>query len=91
MAAAVASVSTDVGGVRDVITGPDVGRVVPFDDPAALANAVESLATDPVGRAAMGEQARASVRRRFHATRLIEDIKGLYGELLGSTIAHERT
>jgi glycosyltransferase involved in cell wall biosynthesis len=92
MAAAVASVSTDVGGVRDVITGPDVGRLVPFGDAAALADAVQLLALDPHVRAAIGDHARSSVRRRFHATRLIEDIKGLYCELLGisDTIAHDK-
>jgi glycosyltransferase involved in cell wall biosynthesis len=93
MAAAVASVSTDVGGVRDVITGADLGSIVPFGDPVALADAVESLSADPSGRATIGERARASVRDRFHAKRLIEDIKGLYCELLGisGTIASERT
>jgi glycosyltransferase involved in cell wall biosynthesis len=93
MAAAVASVSTDVGGVRDVITGGDLGRIVPFGDPIALADAVESLSADPSGRAAIGERARVSVRCRFHAKRLIDDIKGLYSELLGSrgTIAPGRT
>jgi glycosyltransferase involved in cell wall biosynthesis len=93
MAAAVASVSTDVGGVRDVITGTDLGRLVPFGDPIALADAVDLLSSDPSGRAVIGERARASVRCRFHSKRLIEDIKGLYSELLGirGTIAPGRT
>jgi glycosyltransferase involved in cell wall biosynthesis len=92
MATAVPSVSTDVGGVRDVITGPDLGRIVPFGNPIALADAVEALWADPAGSSEIGRSARASVQRRFHAKRLIEDIKGLYCELLGisGTIACER-
>jgi glycosyltransferase involved in cell wall biosynthesis len=89
MAAAVASVSTDVGGVRDVMTGPDVGSIVPYGDAPALADAVHALAADATGRAAVGDRARESVRRRFHSARLIEDIKSLYGDLMESPIARE--
>ena len=89
MAAGVASVSTDVGGVRDVVTGPELGSLVPFGDAAALAGAVADLAEAPARRAAVGLAGRASVRDRFHATRLIEDITGLYWQLLrnGGTIS----
>jgi glycosyltransferase involved in cell wall biosynthesis len=93
MAAGVASVSTDVGGVRDVITGPDVGLLAPSEDAEALADAVMSLAHDPVRRTEVGRAARASVRERFHGRRLLHDIKILYCDLLGirGTIAPERT
>jgi glycosyltransferase involved in cell wall biosynthesis len=92
MASGVASVSTDVGGVRDVITNPDLGRIVPFGDPVALADEVESLAADPESRARIGTLARLSVQRRFHAKRLLDDIRALYCEILGigSTIAQTR-
>ena len=82
MAAGVASVSTDVGGVRDVVTGPQSGSLVPFGDAAVLADAVSSLARAPDLREAIGREARASVRHRFHAHRLVEDIKTLYWQLL---------
>jgi glycosyltransferase involved in cell wall biosynthesis len=82
MAAGVASVSTDVGGVGDVITGPDVGSVVPFGDVDALETAVAQLADDPEGRDAIGRQARASVRRRFQEKRLISDVVDLYSGLV---------
>jgi glycosyltransferase involved in cell wall biosynthesis len=94
MAAGVASVSTDVGGVRDVVTGPELGSLVAFGDPAALADAVAGLADAPGRRADIGSAARASVRQRFHARRLLEDISTLYWQLLGigSTITrHHRT
>ena len=92
MAAGVASTSTDVGGVRDVITGSEIGSLVPFGDADALAEAVMSLAQSPDRRREVGQAARASVRERYHGRRLLQDIKSLYCELLGisGTIPHER-
>jgi len=82
MAAGVASVSTDVGGVRDVVTGPELGSLVPFGDADALARAVLALADAPARRSEIGRAARTSVRDRFHATRLVADIRALYTQLL---------
>jgi len=89
MAAGVASVSTDVGGVRDVVAGPHLGSLVPFGDAAALADAVSELADAPARRVEVGVAGRASVRERFHASRLVDDIRNLYWQLLqiGSTIS----
>ena len=82
MAAGLASVSTDVGGVRDVVTEPELGVLVPFGDVEALSAAVIALADAPAHRSAMGRAARAAVRERFHATRLVSDIRELYARLL---------
>lgn len=89
MAACTPCVSTDVGGVRDVVTSPDQGILVPFGDVQALAHAIQTLADDEAGRRVMGERARASVRRRYDQHRLVDDIAGLYWHLLadGATIA----
>jgi glycosyltransferase involved in cell wall biosynthesis len=81
MASAVASVSTDVGGVRDVIVDEDVGRLVPFGDTQALSDAVASLCDAPANRLEMGRSARESVRRRFYIQRLVDDIRELYWQL----------
>ena len=82
LAAGVPGVSTDVGGVRDVLAG-DVGAVAPYDDAPGLANAVAKLLADPQGRRAMGERGRASVIARYGVDRLVADIDALYRELLG--------
>ena len=82
MAAGVPSVSTDVGGVRDVITGPDLGLLVPFGDPHALAAAVMELADDPHRRQKLGLQARASMQERFQGGCLVGSITQLYRQLL---------
>jgi glycosyltransferase involved in cell wall biosynthesis len=85
MAAGVASVATDVGGVRDVIARPQVGLLVPPGNADAVASAVIELVEDPVRRQEMGRHARAFVRGRFQRARLIGDIVRLYDDLLAHT------
>ena len=83
MASGVPGISTDVGGVRDVITSPSVGSVVPFGDAEALAGSVLSLlAAGTAERRAMGMRARDVVSKRFTMDRLVEEIANLYGELI---------
>ena len=78
MATGVPGVSTDVGGVRDVITSDAVGLLAPFDDAAGLAAAAHRLLADPALRAAMGTRARSEVLARFGVERLVADIAGVY-------------
>ena len=82
LAAGVPGVSTDVGGVRDVIDSDAVGFTAPYDDAAGLANAVTKLIGDPDLRRAMGERGRASVVARYSVDRLVADIDALYRDLL---------
>jgi glycosyltransferase involved in cell wall biosynthesis len=81
MASEVASVSTDVGGVRDVIIDESMGIVVPSEDPAALAKAIGDLLEDRARRAAMAAAARRSVLSRYTFAKLTESIAQLYREL----------
>jgi len=82
MAAGLATVSTDVGGVRDVITSPNLGTVVRAGDTSALVEAVAEFAEDPARCRKAGLEARTSVRERFHVRRLLDDIAHLYHEVL---------
>jgi glycosyltransferase involved in cell wall biosynthesis len=75
-------VSTDVGGVRDVMSA-DLGFVAPYDDAAGLAAGVTTLLGNPQLRRTMGERGRASVVARYGIDRLVDDIDALYRELLG--------
>jgi L-malate glycosyltransferase len=84
MASAVPGVSTDVGGVKDVIANRGLGVLARPDDAAALAEGIERLLADPVERRAMGQRAREHVLERFGLERLLEDIRALYRELLAT-------
>ena len=85
LAAGVPGVSTDVGGVRDVVCPPDadpVGGVAPFGDAAALARAVAQLLGDPERRRSMGDRGRSLTLARYGLDRLVDDVDALYRELL---------
>ena len=82
MASAVPGVSTDVGGVRDVIGGDDTGRTAPFGDADGLARSIVELLSSPARRAEMGARARRRVLAHYDINRLIGDIAALYRELL---------
>lgn len=81
LAAGVPGVSTDVGGVRDVVNEA-VGLLAPFGDARALATHVLSLLDDSGLRRQMGDAGRQSVVGRYGLTRLVDDVDALYRELL---------
>jgi glycosyltransferase involved in cell wall biosynthesis len=81
MATGVPGVSTDVGGVGDVMGG-DTGRMAPFGDAAGLASAIVELLSDPALRAQLGARARARVLEHYDLGRLVGDIAALYRTLL---------
>ncbi|MGP4111853.1 GT4 family glycosyltransferase PelF [Streptomyces sp. 4N509B] len=74
-----ATVSTDVGGVREA--AGDAGLVVPPRDPAAMAEATAALLRDPGRRAALGAAARRRVIDQFALRSLIDNFLGIYDEL----------
>ena len=81
MACGVPGVSTDVGGVRDVITDASVGTLITADADEG-ARAIRLLLDDAGTRAAMGSAARTFVLNRFSVDRLVSDITHLYRSLL---------
>ncbi len=82
MAAGKPVVSTDVGGVRDLILDGDNGLLVPSNDPRALALAIMYLLAKPGRRTMMGEAGRRKAYPLFDKNRLLEDIDRLYRSLL---------
>ncbi|GAA2450729.1 GT4 family glycosyltransferase PelF [Streptomyces glaucus] len=74
-----ATVSTDVGGVREAVG--DTGLVVPPRDPAAMAAAALELLGDPARRRAMGEAARLRVIEQFTLRQTIDTFRAIYHEL----------
>jgi len=82
LASGVPGVSTDVGGVRDVIDNDQVGLLAPFGDSEALAAAVLALLADAPRRVVMGERGRRAMAARYTLDRLLDDVERLYRELL---------
>lgn len=82
MASGVPGVSTDVGGVKDVIVSTEVGARVADGDTDALAAAVASYCADAGGRHEAGRRARAAVLERYSLDRLVADMHALYRDLL---------
>ncbi|GGQ10863.1 GT4 family glycosyltransferase PelF [Streptomyces mutabilis] len=84
-----ATVSTDVGGVREAVG--DTGLVVPPRDPAAMAAAALELLRDAGRRRAMGEAARLRVIEQFTLRRTIDTFRSIYLELSAFGGAAPRT
>jgi glycosyltransferase involved in cell wall biosynthesis len=82
MASGVPPVSTDVGGVKDVIESAAVGVRIGSDDAASLAEPIEALLANPNRRRAIGDAARERVLGRFGIDRLVDDVTTLYRDLL---------
>ncbi|MFF1655221.1 GT4 family glycosyltransferase PelF [Streptomyces sp. NPDC058255] len=74
-----ATVSTDVGGVREAVG--DTGLVVPPRDPAAMAAAALELLGDPGRRRSMGEAARLRVIEQFTLRQTVDTFRSIYLEL----------
>jgi len=82
MAAGKPVISSDVGGVVDLILDGDNGLLVPTNDAKALAEATIYLLEHPDRRKMMGEAGRKKVYPFFDKKRLVEDIDILYENLL---------
>ena len=75
-------VATDVRGCREVVDDGATGRLVPREDAAALASAVEVLASDAPLRRNMGEAGIRKARAEFDQQRIIDITLGVYERLL---------
>lgn len=82
MASGIPGVSTDVGGVKDVIVSDETGARVGEHHADALAAAVVRYLAEPEMRRRSGVRARAAVLDRFSLDRLVHDVRTLYRDLL---------
>ena len=78
MAAGVPVVATDAGGPAGIITAGVTGYLVPPRQPSALAAAIEALAADPEGTAALALRARALVEEHYDAGGMAERVEAFY-------------
>ncbi len=83
-ASAVAVVATAVGGTPEIFPpAARAARLVPCDDPPALAGAVRELLADPAARTRLGRAARCRVAAAFSADAAAADLVRHYREVLG--------
>jgi len=84
LASGVPVVTTDLGGLSELIDHGSDGLVVPADDPRALSAALRTMHDEPGRSVEMGARGRQKVERQFSADRHLGQVSHLY-----ATIAHE--
>lgn len=82
MASGIPVVATSVGGIPEVVEDGATGVLVPAGDPAALADALLRVHSNPVDARAMGLAGRRRVEAMFDVRRTVSQYQGLYREIL---------
>jgi rhamnosyl/mannosyltransferase len=83
MASGLPCITTEVGtGTSWVVQDSVTGLVAPPRDQQALAQAIQSLLTDPTRQAEMGRAARARVEAEFTQERMIARVQAAYKDAL---------
>jgi glycosyltransferase involved in cell wall biosynthesis len=76
---ALACVATRLSAIPELIAEGETGLLVPPDDPAALAAAVERLIRDPALRERLGARGRAKIEAEFDHARAVADLARRFG------------
>ena len=82
MAAGCPVVSTDVGGVREMITPGEEGYLVKAGDSSAMADSILKLLRDPSLARNMGTLGRRTVEQMFSCKAQLENVVSVYNSLL---------
>lgn len=80
LAAGLPAAVTAVGGVPDVVTDGVEGRLVPAQDPIALADAIETLLDPPINARTSAAARKRS--RDFHIGRAVDRQQAVYDDLV---------
>lgn len=91
MACGVPVVTTDVGGIGELVRDGETARIVPPGDPQALADALRWMLDHPAERMAMRDRALAMVRARCGHDVMVRGYLDLYGVADASSFALPRT
>jgi glycosyltransferase involved in cell wall biosynthesis len=81
MAAGKPVIASAIGGNDEVITHGENGLLVPKSDPAALADAIRAVLSDPALARRLAEAGRARVYRDFSVEAMVEGVMRVYDEL----------
>jgi len=82
MAAARPVVATDVGGCPELVADGQTGLIVPQDDAAALADAIEKIISDPDLGREMGAAGRERAQREFPIEKMVRMNEQLYEKIV---------
>jgi glycosyltransferase involved in cell wall biosynthesis len=74
-------VATEAGGIPEAVEDGVTGRLVPVQDPAALAAALAAVIADRTGRERLGAAGRSRFESRFSAERMVDATLAVYEEL----------
>jgi glycosyltransferase involved in cell wall biosynthesis len=75
-------VTTEVGGVRDIVHADETGFIVPRGDLQQFTDKLGTLIENEEIRKKMSQNGWSFVREKFHYTRLVADMADYYRELL---------
>lgn len=75
-------VVSDIPGINEVVTSEN-GILVPAKDSAALASAIDKLATDATLRQELASQAKKDYENKFSYPMFLENYRALYREIQG--------
>jgi glycosyltransferase involved in cell wall biosynthesis len=82
MAAGLPIVATASEGALEIIENGVSGKLVPVDDPEALAQAINELLNDPLECSRLARNAQRAARERFSPMRMAHDTAHIYREVL---------
>jgi glycosyltransferase involved in cell wall biosynthesis len=80
-------VSTDVGGIGEVLEDGRTGFLVPKGSAEALAARIVELLTNPARAAELAASGRAMVHERFPAEKMVKAVEAVYEEVLARRAA----
>jgi glycosyltransferase involved in cell wall biosynthesis len=81
LAAGCPLVATPVGGIPEVVTDGQTGRLVPVDQPDVLAGTLRELRRDVALRQRLSEAGSRRVRGKYHQDVVIAQLEALYQDL----------
>lgn len=88
MAAGKPVIATEGGGAREIIERGRTGLLVPMNDPAAMAEAMNTLLANPALAADLGHRGRESVYRSFSISATANAVLGVYQRLAGFAVTN---
>jgi glycosyltransferase involved in cell wall biosynthesis len=77
-------VASGVSSIPEIVVDGETGRLVPPDDPAALAAAISDLLTHPARAESMGAAGLELAQSEFSVERMTERTVGVYEDVMSS-------